>query len=92
MGLSWWGGIQAQASVEATAFLICVVLVVIGLYLYLGWIMPIQKLGDPKVKSKAPWVIMMLMLGVAPAALVIYNAAKEDSGSAALPQNPGTNI
>jgi len=42
------------------------VLILTGLYIYLGWYLPISKIRDSKVKTKTGWIMLLLLLGIAP--------------------------
>jgi uncharacterized membrane protein HdeD (DUF308 family) len=41
-------------------------LILIGLYLFLGWIWPIIKIRDKNVKTKSGWVLMLIIIGILP--------------------------
>ena len=51
-------------SPEGAAVLGMVIL--FGLYLFLGWILPIMKIRDKNVKTKSGWVLMLLVIGIGP--------------------------
>ena len=42
------------------------VIILIACYIYVGWYLPISRIRDPKVKTKTGWVMLLLILGVAP--------------------------
>lgn len=35
-----------------------------AIWLSLGWILPIIKLRDPKVKTKTGWIMMLVLIGI----------------------------
>jgi len=49
-------------------------LIVVGAYLWFGWILPIMRIRDPKVKTKAGWVMLLLLVGIMPILLPIIMA------------------
>lgn len=50
-------------------------LILTGLYIYFGWYLPISKIRDSKVKTKTGWIMLLLLLGIAPIVVPIIMAA-----------------
>lgn len=42
------------------------VIILLGLYLFFGWIWPIMKIRDKNTKTKSGWVLMLLIIGILP--------------------------
>ena len=38
----------------------------LALYTYFGWYWPIKKIRDPNVKSKTGYIMLLLLIGIAP--------------------------
>jgi hypothetical protein len=51
------------------------VIILTGLWLYFGWIRPIQKIRDPSVKTKSGHVFLLLLLGICPVLVPILLSA-----------------
>lgn len=48
-----------------TVLLIATV-VVFGVWIYFGWVLPIQKIRDPATKTKTGYVMLLILLGLSP--------------------------
>ena len=59
---------------------------VLALWVYFGWVRPIQKIRDPAAKTKTGHVMMLLILGILPVLVPIImgvmNARRNASASA----------
>ena len=63
--------------------------ILVGLWLYFGWIRPIQKIRDPSVKTKTGHILLLFILGICPVLVPIVasvvsarrNAAAAVSGT-----------
>ena len=51
-------------------FAMCIILLVM-LYLYIGWILPIMKIRDPSVKTKTGWVMTLIIFGILPIVIAV---------------------
>jgi hypothetical protein len=58
-------------------------LIVMGAYLWFGWILPIMRIRDPKVKTKAGWVMLLLLVGIMPILLPFIIAGVDARRAAA---------
>lgn len=59
------------------------ILILMGCYIYFGWALPIQKIRDPKVKTKTGWIMMLIILGIAPIVVPLIMAATSARRNAA---------
>jgi hypothetical protein len=41
-------------------------IILLGLYLFFGWIWPIIKIRDKNTKTKSGWVLMLIIIGIMP--------------------------
>jgi len=59
------------------------VIILLGLYLFLGWILPIMKIRDKDTKTKTGWVLMLIIIGIMPiVAPVVMGAVEARRGGA----------
>lgn len=67
-------------------------LIVLGMYLWFGWILPIMRIRDPKVKTKTGWVMLLLIVGIIPILLPIIMAGMEARRAAGASAAAGTSL
>ena len=53
------------------------VIILLGLYLFLGWILPIMKIRDKTTKTKSGWVLMLIIIGIMPIVAPVVMGAVE---------------
>lgn len=53
------------------------VIILLGLYLFLGWILPIMKIRDKDTKTKTGWVLMLIIIGIMPIVAPVVMGAVE---------------
>lgn len=53
------------------------VIILLGLYLFLGWILPIMKIRDKNTKTKSGWVLMLIIVGIMPIVAPVVMGAVE---------------
>lgn len=53
------------------------VIILLGLYLFLGWILPIMKIRDKNTKTKSGWVLMLIIIGIMPIVAPVVMGAVE---------------
>lgn len=52
--------------------------ILVALYLYFGWIMPIMKIRDSDGNPKTGWIMLLVFLGIMPILLVVFQAARQE--------------
>jgi len=53
------------------------VIILLGLYLFFGWIWPIMKIRDKNTKTKSGWVLMLIIIGIMPIVAPVVMGAIE---------------
>jgi len=64
----------------------------LGLWVYFGWIRPIQKIRDPTVKTKSGHVLMLFLLGICPVLVPIVMSVRGARGNAGVNAAAGTSM
>jgi hypothetical protein len=59
-------------------------MILLGLYLFFGWIWPIMKIRDKNVKTKSGWVLMLIIIGILPIVAPLIMGAMEARRNAAV--------
>ena len=65
---------------------------VLALWVYFGWIRPIQKIRDPSVKTKTGHVLILLILGISPVIVPIVMGVMSARSNASSSTVNGTSM
>ena len=63
-----------------------------GLWLYFGWIRPIMNIRSPSVKNKTGHVLMLIILGISPIILTIFDSIRSASRNTGVNAAAGTSV